>query len=345
MASAKKGIGFGIVGMGFMGKTHLDAAAKMRGGRVRAFVTSDPRKAKGDFRGVGGNFGGSGTRVDVSRMNVYPTLDELLADDAVDVVDICLPSYLHAKTAERVLRAGKDVLVEKPIALATSEADRMIRTAKKSRRLLLVGQVLKFFPEFARLERAIETEEWGKLLSLHLRRIIAKPSWSADSWFADAKRSGGMTVDLHIHDTDFMVYLFGKPRAVSSSGLIRDRTLDRIRTTYHYRGRGKPLLTAEAGWINGASLPFEHGYDAYFEKASLHYNSSHAPVPVLYGAKSARKLKLPARDGFTVELEAAAGAVRARKVPRGLAPEIAAMSLAVCRAEEKSARSGKAVEL
>ena len=341
----KPRIGLGIVGMGFMGLTHLSAAERLRGGRVVAMVTSDPRKARGDFRQVRGNFGGGGGHIDVSRLHVHPTLDALLEDDTVDLVDLCLPSYLHASAATRVLKGGKHVLVEKPIALTTTDANRMMTTATKTGRLLMVGQVLKYFPEFAALEKAIRSAQWGKLLALHLRRSIAKPDWGADSWFSDSRKSGGMVVDLHIHDTDFVVYLFGQPKAVTSHGLVRQGSVDVVRTTYHYKKRSAPLVTAEAGWINAPSLIFEHGYDAFFEKATLHFNSSHTPRPLLYQANKARELKLSARDGFQNELQEAVMGVREKTVPKGLAPKNAAISLAVCHAEVKSARSGKTVVL
>ncbi len=341
-----RGVGVGIVGMGFMGLTHMNAAAKgLKGGRVVAMVTSDPRKARGDFRQVRGNFGTGGGRMDVSGINVHPTLDDLLDDDSVDLVDLCLPSYLHASAAQRILKGGKHVLVEKPIALNSRDADRMMATARKTKNLLMVGQVLKFFPEFAALEKAIKTQQWGKLLALHLRRIIARPDWGADSWFADPGKSGGMVVDLHIHDTDFIVYLFGRPKAVTSHGLTHRKRIDSLRTTYHYARRGGPLLTSEAGWVNAPALAFEHGYDAFFEKATLHYNSSHTPRPMLYQSKKARELKLPERDGFQTELQEAVKGVKENSVPVGLGPENAALSLAVCHAEIESVRDGETTAL
>ncbi len=337
------GVGIGIVGMGFMGLTHLAAAAQLRGGRVTALVTTDPRKARGDFSRVSGNFDSGADAVSLNGITVHPTLEDLLADETVDVVDICLPSYLHARAAIAALRAGKHVLVEKPVALSVRDASRMIETARKHGRLLMVAQVLKYFPEFAGLEKSIRSARHGDLLALHLRRIIAKPDWG-DSWFADPKKSGGMTVDLHIHDTDLMVYLFGRPRAVTSHGLVRDRQIDALRTTYHYRG-GQALLTSEAGWINSPSLPFEHGFDAYFERGTIHFNSTHTPQPTVFGQKSSHPLRLSAKDGFRSQLQDVVGGVRSGEVPARLSPENAALSLSVCLAEERSVRSKKTVEV
>jgi predicted dehydrogenase len=330
--------------MGFMGTTHLRAALGSHGARVAAIVTHDPRKARGDFRGVRGNFGGEAGRIPLDGIHVHASLDSLLADRDVELVDICLPSFLHAEAAIQSLRAGKHVLVEKPIALTPGDGRRMIAAARRARRLLMVAQVLKFFPEFALLSEAVRDRRWGALLALHLRRVIAAPDWGDKSWFSRADRSGGMVTDLHIHDTDFITYLFGKPRAVESRALLRRGRVDFIRTVYDY-SRPAPLLSAAAGWINAPALPFEHGYDAFFEKATCHFNSSHAPRPVLFEGTGRRELELAPADGFQREIEAAAAAVASGRVPPTLCSETALASLTITRAEERSARSGKRVRL
>ena len=343
-SSGRRTVGIGLVGLGFMGLTHFRAAQAARGGRVVAMVTSDPRKARGDFSRVKGNFGDGGDQVDLKGIRVYPSLDELLADDKVDLIDICLPSYLHADVAVRCLRAGKSVLVEKPVALQPADARRMLKAADSAPGLLMVAQVLKFFPEFEALEKAARTGQYGELLSLHHRRIIAKPNWSDDDWLGDPTRSGGMVIDLHIHDTDFVVHLLGAPRAVSSRGLVRDDRVDSIRTSYDYGSDG-PLVTSEAGWINAPSLPFEHGFDAYFEKATIQYNSTTCPQATVFGARKSSPLRVGKKDGFEAELGAAIRSVRDGAVDPRLSAASAAQSLSVCLAEERSARSGRTVAI
>lgn len=340
----KQKVGIGIVGMGFMGTTHLLGARKLRGGRVVAIVTTDPRKARGDFRHVRGNFGEGGGKMPLDGLSVHPTIDSLLEDERVDLVDVCLPSYLHAAAAVRCLEAGRHVMVEKPVALEPAAARRMLAAARKTGKLLLVAQVLKFFPEFALIASALEDGRWGRLLALHLFRRIAAPDWGEKSWFSDPAKSGGMVIDLHIHDTDFVVHLFGKPAAVSSEGLVRDGRVDFIRTTYH-GAAGGPLVTSEAGWVNAPGLPFAHGYDAFFEGATLHYDSSRSAEPLLYGAKGPKPLRLPKREAFHDEIEEAVRAVETGEVPARLSAASALESLEVCLAEEKSVRTRKLVKL
>src|SRR5256884_9091408 len=107
----------GIVGIGFMGMIHYLAARNLRGARVVAICSRDPKKVAGDWRSIQGNFGPRGEVMDLSGLRRYERLDDLLADPDIDLVDVCNPTHLHPDTALRALRAGKHVLVEKAIAL------------------------------------------------------------------------------------------------------------------------------------------------------------------------------------------------------------------------------------
>jgi predicted dehydrogenase len=242
------------------------------------------------------------------------------------------------------LKAGKAVLVEKPVAVNAADARRMLAASRSTGQLLMVAQVLKFFPEFAVIREGLQKKRWGRLLAFHSRRIICKPQWGKDSWLRNPRLSGGMVIDLHIHDTDFTLNLAGKPKAVTSTGLESEGQVHSIRTTYHY-DKKEPYLTSEAGWLNAPSLTFEHGYDAYFEKATVQFNSTHCPTPKLYGRRSVKELSLPKGDGFQSELQAAVDSVKRGKVHPLLSAEAAATSLSVCLAEQKSALTRKRVTI
>src|SRR5690606_1800725 len=181
-------------------------------------------------------------------------------------------------------------------------------------------------------------KRFGELRALHLRRIIAKPDWGDDSWFKDPNLSGGMVVDLHIHDVDYILHLLGAPASVTSRALIEKDEIQSIRTFYDY-GENGPLVSSEAGWINAPSLPFEHGYDAFFDDATIHFNSSHCPTPRVFKKKGEGKLELPKGDGFVRELEAAVQSVREGKAHPFLSPEGALLALEVCEKEARSAKS------
>src|SRR5437868_11250786 len=165
-------IRIGIVGVGFMGMIHYLAARKLKGARVTAICSRDPRKLAGDWRGIHGNFGPPGEQMDLSRLKKYDRLQALLDDPEIDLVDICNPTHLHAPTALAALRAGKHVLVEKAIALEPNDADAMVEAADRAGRLLMVAHVLPFFAEFAYAADAIRSGRHGRLLRAHFKRVL-----------------------------------------------------------------------------------------------------------------------------------------------------------------------------
>src|SRR5439155_7649730 len=180
----------GIVGIGFMGMIHYLAARRLEEsklGRVTSICSRDPKKRGGDWRGLRGNFGPPGEQMDLSHVKTYERLDSLLGDPDIDLVDICTPTSQHPAGALASLRAGKHVLVEKPIALRTEDADAMVAAARKARKQLMVGHVLPFFPEFAFARQVIQDKRYGGLLGGHFKRVIAKPDWSAE--IADAAQT------------------------------------------------------------------------------------------------------------------------------------------------------------
>jgi predicted dehydrogenase len=338
-------IHIGILGIGFMGVTHFKALRQVPGAKVVALCTRDPKKLSGDWRGVQGNFGGAGGVQDLTGIRKYRDMDGLFADRGVDLVDICLPTPLHKRATLEALAAGKHVLLEKPIEVSLAAADRMLAAAKKARRQFMVAQVLRFFPEFRYLKHAVETGTHGSLKALHLKRVISVPDWG--SWNEDLKRTGGPAIDLHIHDTDFVNFLFGRPRAVSSSGVMRrdGRQLMYIATQYDL-GRRDLAVSACSGAVATKGIPFQHGYDAYFEKATVAYNSTHCPKVTVVDAKGKKSHpKLPFADAFVGELQEAVRAVVSGKPSRLIPAQSARDSLAVCLAEVESARGGKTVRI
>src|SRR5690606_7744198 len=151
--------------------------------------TRDEKKLSGDWRGIQGNFGPPGEVMDLGGIATYKQLDELLADPDIDLVDLCLPPALHAEGAEAAFAAGKHVFCEKPIALSTSEADRMVAAAAAANKQLLIGHGMPFFPEFAFVRRTIDEGKHGRFLGGHFKRIISDPQWLPD--FFDPQKVGG----------------------------------------------------------------------------------------------------------------------------------------------------------
>ena len=265
----------GIVGVGFMGRIHALALRRVPGARLTAIASRDPAKRAGDWSATRGNFGPPPGAFDLAGVTAHATLDELLADPAIDLVDICTPTDQHPAQVIRSLEAGKHVLVEKAIALTAADAARMIDAAESAGKLLMVGHVLPFFPEFDYAAALAQSGDAGRLLGGHLTRVIAAPDWSPE--MADAAKTGGPAVDLHIHDAHFVGLLAGNPTSVESVGVVgRGGAVDYLTTIYRYPDG--PALSCSSGAVATAGRPFAHGYELYFEQATLAYHSGGSPL-------------------------------------------------------------------
>ena len=319
---------------------------------MTALCSSNKARLAGDWTGIQGNFGPRGTHMDLSPHARYEKFDEMLADPGVDLVDLCVPNDAHAPMAIRALEAGKHVLVEKPISLSLADADRMLAAAKASGRLLMVAQVLQFFPEFAFLLDAVKSGRYGKLQAAHFTRVISRPDWS--SAIGDADKNGGPAIDLHIHDTHFVGLLCGVPSAVHSRGTFDGDTVNYLTTQYLYEGSSGPAVSAVSGALVQKSRPFAHGFEAYLEGATISLGiadpAGTGPVNplVVYGPEGSSYPELGAGDpidAFGNELAAAVKAVATGVEHPGLSGELARQALAMTLAEVQSVRTGLPVRL
>lgn len=197
----------------------------------------------------------------------YTDFDEMLAKEEIDILDICLPTYLHADFAVKAMEKGINVICEKPISLKEEDVERVYSTAKKMNVKFMVAQVLRFWPEYELLKEIYDSKKYGKLLSGYMCRLGACPKWSWDNWMKDPNRSGLVPYDLHVHDLDFMVYAFGKPTNVQSHRSKRPEQ-DYISVTYDFDDF---FITAESSWY-AAPLPFDAGFRFQFEDALVTYS-------------------------------------------------------------------------
>jgi predicted dehydrogenase len=345
-------VGIGIAGIGFMGMIHFLAARRLGGAKVVALCSRDPKKLAGDWTGIHGNFGPKGTVMDLSGLAGYSDPAELFADPDVDLVDLCVPNDEHARLAIQALEAGKHVLVEKPIALKTSDADAMLAAAKSSGRLLMVAHVLPFIPEFAYAAEAVRSGRYGALRAAHLTRVIARPDWSAG--ISDASRSGGPAIDLHIHDTHFLGLLCGVPRAVRSRGVTDGEAVVHLTTQYLF-DQADLAVSAVSGALSQSGRPFTHGFELYLDGATLSYSSTNvggqtevSPLSVIMPDGKVERPELGGGDpidAFAAELTAAVRSVEQGVVAPTLSGLLARQALVLCHAEVESVRSGQTVEV
>ncbi|MFK7961307.1 MAG: Gfo/Idh/MocA family protein [Phycisphaerales bacterium] len=365
-------IGVGIVGMGFMGRTHLAAwrraEAAHRG--VRVLMTCDRRRPGvdpdadlSDAEAIAAGNLDTGAGADAELAALPPAthvseLESVLQNDAVDVVSLCTPTDTHVDLAIAALEAGKHVLLEKPVAIRPDEIERLIAAASKRPYLICMpAMCMRFWPGWDWLLDADRNGPQGRLRALHLRRQGSPPDWAAD-FYGNPKRSGGMLHDLHVHDADIVHRLFGRPDAVTSTGAA-----DRITTLYHYRGDTTPsglpspeTVIAEGSWALPAAAGFRMRYSALFEDGLAEWDLDRDPCLTVADADGVRDVPaspFAGESGYDGEVRHMLAAVQARRTagPGATQPGVEATlddALAVCEmliAEGKSLAGGKTVSL
>jgi predicted dehydrogenase len=344
----------GLVGIGFMGWIHYLSYKKTKGVKLAAVCTRDERKLGGDWRGIRGNFGPPGEQVDLSGMTKYTDLNRLLADDSIDLVDLCLPPHLHAPASIAALRAGKHVFVEKPMGLTAAECDQMVKAAAKAAKQILVGHVLPLLPEYCVALAHARSGKYGKLLGGYFKRVISDPLWLKD--FYDPAKVGGPLVDLHVHDAHFIRLLFGMPTAVTSQGRMRGDVVEYCVSQFQFADRDL-VVSSASGVINQQGRPFTHGYEIHFEKATLTFDLAVlpggklqiAPLTVFDSKGKAQNPKLPPGDpmlaAFDAEIKEVVRSVTSGKPSDVLSGELARDAIVLCHKQTQAVRSGKTVRV
>ena len=195
-------------------------------------------------------------------LNHYLDIDEMLEKEQIDILDICLPTYLHPEVSIKAMEKGINVICEKPISLNKDDVKKIYDTAKKNNVKFMVAQVLRFWPEYKLLKEIFDEKKYGKLLSGYMCRLSQMPKWSWDNWMFDEKRSGLVPFDLHIHDSDFMVYAFGSPNNIIAHRSKR-KEQDYISAVYEYDDYS---IIIESSWY-AAPYPFKAHFRFQFENA------------------------------------------------------------------------------
>ena len=267
----------GVIGMGFAGLTHSASIAAMPGARLAAVVDVEAKK-----RSAGMKY------FDVPG---YSSAGEMLKREAPDIVVVGLPTYMHCRFTVLAARFGCHVFCEKPMATSLAEADRMIGATERAGVLLMIGNVLRFWPEYQYLKKTFDAKKLGRLRSLQMSRLSPMPMWSWQNWLNKQDKSMGI-IDLHMHDTDFIRYLLGEPKRLSSSACKHGGGWRQLFTNFDYPGVSAAV---EAVFDLPPRFPFTMSYRAVFERGALVYDCNAAPTLTLYPEKGKpRHPRMPA---------------------------------------------------
>ena len=342
----------GIAGVGFMGWIHYLAYRQRADIQVTALCTRDQAKLEGDWRSIQGNFGPPGEQVDTSAMAKYQQIEQLLADDELDLIDVCLPPHLHKSVCLAALEAGKHVFCEKPLALNAEDCDTLVAAAEQAGRQLLVGHVLPFMPEFEFLYTAVQDGTDGRVLGGRFERVISDPLWLKD--FYDMEKVGGPLIDLHVHDAHLIRLLFGMPTGVTSQGRLRDDTVEFCNTFFHFADSSL-VVSATSGVLNQQGRPFMHGFEVHFEEATIQFQfAGYLDEPEV----NQLKVLIPGKDGaverpdlgdgdpvksFEREIDQVVRSLESGVASPLLSGQLARDAITLCQRQTDSVRSGESV--
>jgi predicted dehydrogenase len=234
------------------------------------------------------------------------------------------------------------VLVEKPMALDVESCEGMLAAARSAGRVLMVAQVLRFFPMYKALYDSVRSGGLGAPRFAAFRRRCAAPAWS--EWLADPKQSGGGAFDLLIHDVDMCLWLFGKPEWVSANGHeALGSGIDLLAAELHYPEGWSAFITG--GWHHPKAYPFTMEYTVVMDRGTVDYSSQGRP-PALYGADGCEKpLSAPDADGYAAEIEYFIGCCDSERRPEACLPEESATAVAMMRLLlESRSRNGERLQ-
>lgn len=333
-----------VTGLGFMGKTHIGIYQQLANAEVVALCDENAQSLDIKSLDAGGNIKASGGEVDFSALAKYADYRELLKAGGFDVVDLCIPTHQHAEYAVQAMEAGYHVFCEKPLARSMEDAVRINDTARRTGRFVAVGQCLRFWPAYTEAKKIIDSGKYGAVRHAEFGRFSPPATWAVNNWLGDSAKSGNAALDLHVHDVDMIVFLFGKPSSLRSVGIPDGAgSFSHISTVYSYPDKS---VISTGGWAFPSSYPFNMIARWIMDKGALELDFSRESVLTLYPAGGdPEPVALPPGDGYYHELQDFVTRLEEGRAPDVVSSENAAVSLEVTLREIESARSGKEVFL
>ena len=335
----------GVIGLGSMGSTHLDIYSQIS--EVEVVAVADPNKSRLDGSNKAeGNISGQ-AQGSVAGIEAKQYIDgmDLIDDPDIELVDICVGTNLHFVFVEAALAKGKHVLVEKPLARTYDQAKKIVELALNSSTNIMSAMCLRYWPAWVWLKKAIDNKEYGECLSLTCKRQTSHPP---GTFYSNDDECGGALLDLHVHDTDFINYCFGMPRAVFSQGYKGPSGgIDHVATHYIYdQSQNTPLVTAEGTWTMQEGYGFNMSYTANFEKATACYLlDSEETLKLFRSGHQPETIELKEGMGYEFEIRSFVDDILSNKTININLLKQAAESVAIIEAEMVSIKSCSVITL
>jgi predicted dehydrogenase len=258
-------------------------------------------------------------------LDVAETLEALVKLPQVDVIDICLPPHLHVDAACYAMEHGKDVFIEKPVALTLEGCQRIQETSRKTGQLALVAHVLPYMGPFAYATELVRSGKYGPAIGGYFKRVISDPTWIPDFYQAD--KVGGPLVDLHVHDLHWIQLLFGKPKSTHAVGRLHGSVAKYVHVLYEFESPDI-AVSSSSGVIDGPGRPFTHAFELHLRDATVHFEfAAHSddaesmPLKVITRDGQVLRPELPAADDIDA-FEAEIGEMAQSVLSRQSAPRL-----------------------
>ena len=322
-----------VIGFGFMGMTHTSNILKNDKLKLVAIIDKDLDGIEKKLHSGSGNFsiGDIDPKI-IAQIHKYANLDDCLKHEQLDAVHICVHTDLHVEQAKKALSAGLHVLLEKPMTLQIDQGRQLIELAENRDRIFMVGHVLRFMYPYQLLKQWVDDETYGKLNFLSMSRFSGVPAWG--QWREKQQAfgsSGGALFDLMIHDIDFVNDLLGVPGQIDCNylpGALSEH--DYISALWTYKNKGIKVKL-ESGNTFHSNFPFQAGYMANFEHASVFYST--LKPETIQVADNDKVEEIPASDGtdgFYNEIDYFASCMENIQKPLRCLPQSSLETIKIC---------------
>jgi len=326
----------GLIGIGGMGRTHFGCYQNNPNAQIVAICDVDPKKRAGDWGGTALNIDtGEAGDVDLSGIAVYENYADLIADENVQLVDICLPTRLHAEVSIASLNAGKDTFCEKPMAFTEEECTQMEAAQSASGKQLMIGHCLRYWPAYVETKKIIDSGDYGRVLYARFHRTSGTPWWSYNNWLATGSESGGVTLDMHIHDADTALWWFGEPDKIEADGVSLIGAPNQVDATWHYNNG--PVVTLHGAWDNNGG-DFDFGFKVVLEKATIlhHPGLGVSTLKIVKGDKdgdTSEEIELSDDMAYQREIDDFVDCLQTGRTMERVTSQASKIAVKVCREE------------
>ncbi|WP_210469795.1 Gfo/Idh/MocA family protein [Sporosarcina sp. 6E9] len=321
-----------VVGVGKIGQRHLNIWSKLEGVEIVGVIGRNPERLK-----VVGNRHGART---------FTSIEELLSEVEVDAFDICTPTDTHLSFVTQIAEAHKDIICAKPLGVTSEEAEEMIAICEQNNIQLLVSHTLRFFPEYANAKEQVKNGAIGRPGVIRMSRGVPYPS-AGREWYSDEKRSGGLFLDVGVHEFEWIQSTFGDVHRVMAKhvkhteangrameyGLVTIRMVDGT------------IVHVELSW---AETKFRSSFELTGDKGMITYNLDETNPVILDVHNDGTSVDWPQsmlrRDPYTRQLEHFLDCLTGKVEPVVLATDALA-AIRIAEAAKKSAEEGQPVVL